>query len=694
VLQKQTQGYNKMTMETLMSRPVPNERQPLNERQPTATLADVGRAVQKLQREKYNSGVPKAPDLYSYPNPAEINQPVFTHEIHLGATAVDLEVENSAPQDAVEEPVSQPASNERQSGITVADIGRDTQNFKREQREMYNSVAPKDLGVYSITNLDQAPQLASTHEADLDATAVHVDVDVENSPQQAVEVHVISEAPVKAPAEAFFKAPAPIETTVAVSAVESNKVEDLTPKDVVAEVAAKVSSGDSLVDEAIKENETRNESFDRTIRTNVEGEFLVHKDARLRGLLAIGEELLALHNSKLTGEAFEKTVKPALEAKKAIYDDLFEMYDSKGLDNRALWYIEDKTNARVEDPDFIPIEGSPYVNGEKVTIVDFTETPDGKKAYTIENADGSIEAVYTDKVSFKREFEKAETREREEFEVQEDLVASTEPVEHKVVEIEPEEKLSRFERTKKWFGKEAKKVQEFGGLAYMGTVFSGTLGKAGDWLTSYHVNENEMTPEEIHKQRNINRRNNLIGGAALLIGAAVAAKVGFDFAPGASENLPSSMGTIDMGDVEIGHADGTVADGPEFVPQLPEAAENADTVPMLPSLTEDLNAVTLPEIGHADGGADFVPSIPTPTEGFDALNINVDNPVYNIPSGGEGLDLFRDLGLTDSKWYEHANELQSLYPNSFYLENGDVRIMNQGLLPLDVRQTIESFKNS
>jgi hypothetical protein len=387
-------------------------------------------------------------------------------------------------------------------------------------------------------------------------------------------------------------------------------------------------NSNDVIDDALKENAIVNEGYGRTIRTNIEGEFLVEKDVRLKGLLRAGEELLALHNSKLTGEEFEKTIKPALEEKQASYDTLYEAYEAKGLDERALWYIEDKTNARVEDPDFIPVEGSAYLNEEKVTILDFTETPDGKKAYTIEKADGSIEAVDTSDVDFKREFEKYEA---------------------------PEEKLSRFERTKKWFGKERKKIQEFGGLTYMGNAFSGALGKAGEWLNNRHIDEETMTPEQIQSQKLINRRNNLLGLAAGVVVGMLVQKTG----------------------VMI------------FDSFTPPSAETVDTL----GLGENGYRYTGPvvEPGHADGG-EFVPHLLDVVESMDVNG--VDNPAYNIPNSGGGEALFNGLNMSTEQWKEHAQELLKQFPDVLYPENGDVRFIEKGTPPIEFRKAIEKIRNS
>lgn len=388
------------------------------------------------------------------------------------------------------------------------------------------------------------------------------------------------------------------------------------------------SNRDTAFDEASAENETKNKDYDEIIRDITEGEFLVQKEVRLRALLAVGEELLTLYNSKLTGEEFEKTIRPKLEEKKAIYEDLYNLYEENdALDNRALQYIEAKTNARVDDPDFIPIEGSAYFNGDKVKILDFIENPDGTKAYTIEKADGSIEAIYTSDVTFKREFEPYEAPE--------------------------EEKLSRFERAKKWFGKEGRKIQEFGGWAYLG----GLWNSSNNWLTNRHIDEETMTPEQVQAQKLINRRHNMLGLAAGVVVGMLAQRTGvaiFDSLTPPSAHTVDALGLGGNGynhpapTVEIGHADGGTADGSEFVPHLPASNEG----------------------------------------------LGVDNPAYNIADNGGGQELFGKLNMSATQWEQHAQELLDSFPDTFYPDGTEVRIASEGVLPIEVRNAIEEIRNT
>jgi len=815
-----------MTMEKTMSRLEANDKKPLKETEPTATAADVDRTMRNQKQdlyEKYISELQTGPDVYSNsPSPAEIKEPVFTHEVMMGgnmsSVPIELEVENTAPQEGQ---------------VFVL-------NEVPEPAPLLVEVAPEQ---------QSEPEPVSTPTEEVQEPAPYIDhfavgLKKETEPEAAqplveapVQAPVQVQAPVEAPVKEPVVAPAEIIPVVPVPVAEVAKdagttPEDVIPEDVVAEVASTLKRADFVkqqeeawganddikaedvpegemtyeqylaqrpvaeegdfyhhnnrvynavptapmknkkaiyedklnasssaeyyerslteanqtdaIDDATKEGEFKNESNDRILRTNVEGEFLVEKDARLRGLLSVGEELLTLYNSELTGEEFEKKIRPQLEATQATYDNLYELYENKGLDNRALWYIQDKTGARVEDPEFIPVEGSAFINGEKVDILNLVETSGGKKVYTIEKADGSVEAVYSDEVTFKREFEKYEAPEGEvpvpvtEAVSESEAEVPEQSQEQESPEVEPEEKLSRFERTKKWLSKEGDKLNEFGirayGMAYIGNLWN----KPKNWLTSRHIDEEKMTPEMIQTQKGINRRHNAIGFAALVGLALTARGIGLidDLTHGdfiASLQLPD-IDTKSLnhgpGHIEVGNADGGAGfdgSGDTFVPHAPAAAENADLVQMHPGVEGGADtapvmeignadggagahtqpevgnadggagaggyeAVTQPEIGHADGGADFVPDA-SDGGGYEAVSFNVDNPAFNIPSGGGGLELFHELGLSDEQWKQHAPELLQQFPDVLYAENGDIRLLNEGLQPLDFRQAVVAITN-
>jgi hypothetical protein len=434
------------------------------------------------------------------------------------------------------------------------------------------------------------------------------------------------------------------------------KVENYKP-DVYYKELSKSSLADMVYDEAAAENEVKDRDYETLIRDNKEGELLVRKDPRLRGLLSVGEDLLALHNSTARGSEFEETVKPDLEAKQAIFDTLYKVYADSDIDERALWYIDDKTSARVEDPDFIPIEGSAYLKGDKVTIIDFVETDDGQKAYTVEKQDGTVTAVTAEEVSFKREFEPAVKAEAaEQPEVSELVEADTqEDVEATEADDEKsEKKQSRFERAKKWFGIEGRKWQEFGGKVYMGHAwnagFSNAVSAPHKWM-SRHISEETLT-DDIEAQKHKNRRNLLIGAGAVLVVGLIAKQLDIQ-TPSFDFNLFPENGP-DPIDLSSGYG----GDTPHLETGIPKGSE-PQIVPKLPE------------------GANVAP---------------IDSSVYNIPESGTGLNLFDKVGLGSDKWYENAQTLASKFPLDFYSEGGDIRLVHSGQLSSAAQQYIESLK--
>jgi hypothetical protein len=433
------------------------------------------------------------------------------------------------------------------------------------------------------------------------------------------------------------------------------KVENYKP-DVYYKELSKSSLADMVYDEAAAENEVKNRDYETLIRDNKEGELLVRKDPRLRGLLSVGEDLLALHNSTARGIEFEETVKPDLEAKQAIFDTLYKVYADSDIDERALWYIDDKTSARVEDPDFIPIEGSAYLEGDKVIVIDFVETDDGQKAYTVEKQDGTVTAVTAEEVSFKREFEPVvKVEAAEQPEVSEVVEADTqENVEVTEANDEKnEEKQSRFERAKKWFGKEGRKWQEFSGITYVGKAWGDALNAPGKWM-SRHLSKDMLT-DDIEAQKNKNRRNKLLGAGAVLVVGLVARQL--DIHTDVFNALDFNL-FPDNGPNPVDLSSGYGGDTPHLETGIPEGSE-PQIVPKLPE------------------GANVAP---------------IDSSVYNIPESGTGLNLFDKAGLSSDKWYENAQTLASKFPSDFYSEGGDVRLVHSGQLSSAAQQYIESLK--
>lgn len=65
------------------------------------------------------------------------------------------------------------------------------------------------------------------------------------------------------------------------------------------------------------------------------------------------------------------------------------------------------------------------------------------------------------------------------------------------------------------------------------------------------------------------------------------------------------------------------------------------------------------------------------------------DPQFGIQSGEGGIHFFQRIGLTEGNWYEASNELLEKFPNEFYSDNGDVRIVNSGQLSTEAQQFIK-----
>jgi len=657
--------------------------------------SEIHRLLEKLESHFVAEDTEDPAPLIEGGNPADISTPSYTHSFELGATAIHLDEVETEPQNIevhVHDEVEAPAKE--------ATVEEEPANVETPVAETVVEAPVKEEVVAEVPVI-QVPITLATEPAVVEPTVVEAPV---------IETAVVPEAPVvvetpKAPEEESDVIPDEVIAEVASTMKRADFVkqqedlfganDEIAPEDVpegemtyeqylaqrpVAEAGdfyhhngrvynaapggptknkkalyeeklnnssadeyyqklEAQSNMDAVYDEAVAENEKKNISYDDVIRSNTEGEFLVQKDPMLKGLLKVGEELLALYNSDLTGEEFEQKIRPELEEKQAFYDGLFKMYIENGVDRRALGYIDDKTSARVEDPEFIPVEGSGYVDGEKVDILDFTETPDGKKAYTIEKDDGSIEAVYTDDVEFRREFQTQEAPEEV---------------------IPEEEKLSRFDRVKKWFGKERRKYQEFGGKAYWGGVFS----TPGNWLDTRRM-EAGMSMAEIQEQKEKNRTRAVLGLAALAAIRVTAQYAGLDHGGGSD-----FMASIFNGKPDV------------------DRTPSANTYPSISAIEHAAGQGQEEKLELFIPGNDQIAQPEAPV-------VNIDNPIYNIPDGGNLSDVVHSLGMTDAQLAQHAPELMNLFPGTFYLgETGDLRINDDGWLPAGARQKFEEYKNA
>lgn len=388
-------------------------------------------------------------------------------------------------------------------------------------------------------------------------------------------------------------------------------------------------------DEAIVENEAHDEKVSNVLRANTEGEILVQKDERLKSLDILGKELLELRDSKVSKADYETELKPQLEAKAAAFKALVAAYETQGVDASGIHFIKDTYLEPYENIDRIQYKGSAHHEGEKVDVKDVVVSPAGDKAYVIEGENGEQKTVHAHSVDFKQEFD-----------------------------VPAEKKPGFFERLKKGLKKQIADIREFGAGAYLGRKWN----DASDWLFNRHTEG--LEGEELQKQKEKNRRNNLLGGAAILAGTAVAVWAGFQI----HDALTPDAANISGGGAPSGSAGGETPGWMEH--QLDGSSSGAaggTGVENLP-LIDGTEAVDI-----------------TNPQAIDAEQA-IQNSAYEIPSGGTGLGLFNQLGLNEATWYQHAQELATRFPSDFYTDGSDVRIMHSGWLSTEARTFIEGLR--
>lgn len=403
---------------------------------------------------------------------------------------------------------------------------------------------------------------------------------------------------------------------------------------------------DRAYDSAIEQNERHDKTMSETIRDNAEGKILVEKNTYLRAAFELGQELLALHNSKAAAKNPEAHTKQ-LEEKKASFEALINKYEDDGADSRAISYIVETTYNRVADPDGAPIEGTAFRDGKKVDIVNFVETPDGTKAYKVKNEDGSIEIVYDSAVEFKRDYAAPEV-----------------------------EELSKSEKMKNWFGAQRKKLQEFGGSAYIGEKWNAF----GNWLTSRHITEG-MSEQEIEAQKQKNRRHNAMGAGALVLAGAMVAGVSIFAGINAHEQL-AQAGTA---------GGGTGTEGWGHGPLLPGASPSTEVHTNDPSQLFPLKAEGVKELPldtGGNGGPQIIESVPP------GADLGINNSAYDVPHNGTLEGVFKGVGIDKSKLYDNLQSLADRFPGDLKRVGSDVQIRQSGLLSTELRQAIEELRNS
>lgn len=232
-----------------------------------------------------------------------------------------------------------------------------------------------------------------------------------------------------------------------------------------------------------------------------------------------------------------------------------------------------------------------HLNGEPVFFERKFADPDGNDIYEVMNADGKLVLVRQDDLTIG------------ELEVRGEVV----------------EKKSARERAKAWWGD---KKDVLFSPAYWGARW--TNGPA-HWLHSRGVTE-DMTPEQVDTQRNKNRRNNILGVAAIAVGVVGVTILGVA--------IHDSLGQ------------------PNVDPSIVHDHPISEATPIATEL------------------------IPTP-----GPEVVTSDPNFNVPSGGGGIEMFSKLGINEATWYSNDDTLLKQFPGDFYsMGSGSVGIAHPGFL--------------
>lgn len=342
-----------------------------------------------------------------------------------------------------------------------------------------------------------------------------------------------------------------------------------------------------------------------------------------------------------------------------------------------------------------PAASEATLNGEKVTIDNVFVSPDGQKVVQITGEDGKKQYVAESDLKFgapdtskenplapivkDMATQRMKAKLQGEVEVLDDeLKAQTANVEadprveqeREAARLAAEQELKFSERVKNWFQKEGKKIQEFGGSAYMGNLFKNGMDgiKNGtNRMLEWRIKE-DMSPEEKDKIRKQNRYGAIAFAAA---GAVIAGILIKD--------------AIQIDSVDITEAVPT----PEPTETVDQSIKDLLNPPGIDSDRAPGNfgpGMTIPDWDGPIGGGEAVPEAAAP-------EVVVPNEAFNIPAGGGGEQLFSDLKIDTNKWYANENTLLANFPNDFYrMESGHVGISRPGFLSQGAQDAINALK--
>lgn len=182
-------------------------------------------------------------------------------------------------------------------------------------------------------------------------------------------------------------------------------------------------------------------------------------------------------------------------------------------------------------------------------------------------------------------------------------------------------------------------------------------------VSAGEITEN-MSDEDKKEVLRKKRRNKIIGGVGLAV-------VGGLTAWAVAKGFSAPTDNIDGG--SVGDAAGGVGEGFNMTGVDTDASRINEALASGNIPNTEFSSVVTP----SDLAGDRIP-VPEFSP----------RPEFTIPSGSGGEALMNSLGVEPSEWYEISGDLLEKFPESFYFENGDVRFMKPGELPVDVQEYI------
>lgn len=210
------------------------------------------------------------------------------------------------------------------------------------------------------------------------------------------------------------------------------------------------------------------------------------------------------------------------------------------------------------------------------------------------------------------------------------------------------------QETKKWWTRAGDQLRRFGGAAYWKEKFSRAEAVPDDSLNRGVVEQ--MPEQERDTRRNRNRYVAILATAALL----------------APTFLMGAVGAKSGENGERNNAETSTSAG-----ATPGEAEQDITEPVTPEVTPVVN---LPLSGAEGAGPTTIPEAEIPNEQI------------NVVNGQGGYELFASLGLDAAAWDANAQTLATNFPQDFYREGNEVRLMAPGQLSQGAQDFINTLR--